>query len=407
MTDQVQAAAPAWLQHASSAADQSADSVQQLLHAVRTQLGMEVAWTSDFVSSEQVFRFVDAEPGATAPAVGDTAPMSGSFCARVLDGRVPALIPNARLDPALALLEITRELEIGCYLGAPLLAPDGSVSGMLCLTSRAPMPALDERDLATVKLLAQLLHDLQVRALDEASVQARRQELVDDLQCVIAGESRWAVLQPIVDVRTGDVVAVEGLSRFSSERTPAEWFDAASRLGLGPELELAAAGSVLDLLRDGLVRDGVAVCVNISPRTLLSADLGALLRGLDPSRLVLELTEHEPVHDYAELAAVLAPWRARGLRIAVDDAGAGYASLQHVLMCRPDLVKLDMALVRGVDADPVRRALVDAVATFARGAGMQVVAEGVETEGERAELVGLGVTQLQGFLLGAPTAPPR
>src|SRR5688500_7021576 len=135
MTEQAQTSL-AWLDDLGRAADDAASSVQQLLHAVRTQLGMEVAWTSDFVAAEQVFRFVDAEPGAAAPAVGGRAPMSGSFCARVLDGRVPPLIPNARLDPSLALLEITRELQIGSYLGAPLLGPDGSVAGMLCLTSR-------------------------------------------------------------------------------------------------------------------------------------------------------------------------------------------------------------------------------------------------------------------------------
>lgn len=391
-----------WMQGVAAAADDHESSVQRLLHAVRTHVGMEVAWTSDFVGGQQVFRFVDASDGAPAPVVGSALPLTGSFCARVLDGRVPALIPDARHEPATALLDVTRELQIGSYIGVPLLTADGSVGGMLCATSRSAMPTLTDRDLATVQLLAQLLHDLHVRAIDAAELRSAREKLRDELLRVIDGHDRWAVLQPIVDAQTGAVVAVEGLSRFASDRSPAQWFDAASRTGLSSELELAAARSVLALLRDGTVPSDMAVSLNLSPTTLVDADLATLFDGVDPVRLIVEITEHQPVEDYARLTALLAPWRARGLRLAVDDAGAGYASLQHVLMCLPDLIKLDMALVRGVERDQVRRALVRAVVDFAREAGIQVVAEGVETEQERQALVRLGVDLLQGYLLGRP-----
>ena len=383
-------------------ATDTASAVQQLLHAVRTQIGMQVAWTSEFTGAHQVFRFVDAEPGAVAPAVGSSAPMSGSFCARVLDGRVPALIPDARQEPATALLDITRDLEIGSYLGVPLLAADGTAHGMLCAVSSGATPTLSERDLATLRLLAQLLHDLQVRALDEAAVLVQRESLVAELMGVIGGRGRWVALQPVVDAGSGSVVMFEGLSRFDSARTPAQWFDAAGRAGLSVELELAAAATVLDLLRAGAVSDDAAVSVNLGPAAVLTADLARLLDGVEPGRVVVEVTEHSPVRDYDALAAALEPWRRRGLRLAVDDAGAGFASLRHVLMCRPDVVKLDMALVRDVDVDVVRQSLVSAVAGFAATNGIALVAEGVETESERDELVRLGVPLLQGYLLGRP-----
>jgi EAL domain-containing protein (putative c-di-GMP-specific phosphodiesterase class I) len=390
-----------WLRDVAERGTDLASTVQQLLHAVRLHLGMEVAWTTDFVGTDQVFRCVDAETGASAPAVGSSLPLSGSFCARVVDGRAPALIPDARQEPAVALLDVTRELEIGAYIGVPLVGPLGTVTGMLCATSRSALPVLSDRELQTLRLLAQLLRDLQMRELDEVALRTAREQLVRDVERVIRGEDRTVVLQPIVDARSGVLVAVEGLSRFASERTPAQWFEAAARAGLRTELELAAARSILELVRSGAVPPDAAVCINLSPACVVTADLGALLADVDPARIVIEVTEHQQVDDYARLVEVLAPWRRRGLRLAVDDAGAGYASLQHVLMCAPDLLKLDMALVRGVDGDPVRKALVSAVMTFARDIGIGVIAEGVETEAERAALVALGVPMLQAFLIRA------
>lgn len=380
----------------------AAESVRLLLHVVRSHLRMQAAWTSEFAGDDLVFRYVDAEPGAPAPREGRRMPLSASYAVRVRDGRMPSFIPDTRCEPAVALLDRTGELEIGSYLGVPLVGADGTVSGMLCATGRDPKPQLSERDVATLDLVAELLHDLQVRALDAEVARERKEDLIAELSDAIEGEGRHAVLQPIVDVRTGDVVAVEGLARFDSERTPAQWFDVAHRMSLTVALESAAATSVLDLLRDGAVPDGAAVHVNLGPDTVVDADLEELLDGVDPERVVVEMTEHRPVQDYALLLKTLVPWRERGLRVGVDDVGAGYSSMQHVLRCSPDVVKLDMALVRDVDTDKARQAIVRAGADFARTSGIQMVAEGVETEAERETLARLGVPLQQGFLFGRP-----
>src|SRR5688500_5757188 len=108
------------------------DTVQRLLRVARTQLGVEVAWTRESAGPPQVYRYVDAAEGVRAPAAGTVGPVPGSFCAMVLDGRVPPLIPDARAEPAAALIEASPLITIGSYVGAPLVAPDGTVVGMLC-----------------------------------------------------------------------------------------------------------------------------------------------------------------------------------------------------------------------------------------------------------------------------------
>jgi GAF domain-containing protein len=121
--------------------DGYADAVQRLLSVVRTQLGMQTAWLSEFVGDQQVLRFVDAEPGADAPVTGDTFPLTATFCARVLDGRFPALIPDARAVPEAALLASGAGTNIGAYLGVPLVGPAGATVGMLCAVSDRACPA--------------------------------------------------------------------------------------------------------------------------------------------------------------------------------------------------------------------------------------------------------------------------
>ena len=127
-----------------------------------------------------------------------------------------------------------------------------------------------------------------------------------------------------------------------------------------------------------------------------------MLDGYPAQRLVLELTEHAVVQDYASLQVALHPLRQRGVRVAIDDAGAGYASMRHILQVRPDIIKLDMSLTRGIDQDFQRRAMASALIAFARETGSVIVAEGVETEAELAQLKRLGAANAQGFLLGRP-----
>lgn len=394
------------LADASSAEDAYGPSVQRLLHLLRVHAAMEVAWTSEFVGAEQVFRFVDVAPGKTGPEPGSTAPLSTAYCSRVLDGTMPAVIPDSRVDATAALLDITFELQIGAYLGVPLIGPDGSVEGMVCAISSAPTPTLDERDLVSARLIADLIEDLHRRALGSAEAKRRRDQLYDDVIRICAGEGRRPVLQPIVHIATGDVVAAEGLTRFTSgDRTPAEWFAAADTVGLRTELEVCAARTILATLAGS--RPPSVISVNLSPDIVASGRLCELVGCVDPARVIVEITEHAPVESYDELHRVLDPFRNSGLRLAVDDAGAGYASMTHVLRLRPDFIKVDMSLIGGLDADPVRQSLVSAMTNFASETGASVIAEGVETRAELAALAAIGVPCAQGYLYGEPSEQPR
>jgi EAL domain-containing protein (putative c-di-GMP-specific phosphodiesterase class I) len=207
--------------------------------------------------------------------------------------------------------------------------------------------------------------------------------------------------QPVFGLAGGECVAVEALARFPSETGlgTAAWFDRADELGLRLELELAAVRSALDHLDE--LPANVLLSVNVSPDTILSPEFAALVEPV-ADRLIVEITEHAPVADYAALTAALAPLRERGTRIAIDDVGAGFASFRHILLLAPDIVKLDFSLTHRIETDSTRRALASALVDFGAGAGATIVAEGIETEDELELLRALGIDQGQGYHLGRP-----
>jgi EAL domain-containing protein (putative c-di-GMP-specific phosphodiesterase class I) len=212
------------------------------------------------------------------------------------------------------------------------------------------------------------------------------------------------VFQPIVDLRRSAVQGYEMLARLANDPagTPLQWLAAAERHGLGNALEASLVAAGIHA-REHLPR-GTYLSINISPGALVSADVRAVLDaapgGLD--QIVVEVTEQKPVENYDELATVLDRARQAGARVAVDDAGAGYASLQHVLKLRPEYVKLDRGLIADADADPAKLALIEAVGLFAGRLDAALVAEGIERRAEQETLAGLAVPLGQGYLFGRP-----
>ena len=244
-------------------------------------------------------------------------------------------------------------------------------------------------------------------SLDTYSAQADRveefhqQRLARTRQAFEPGVLR-AVFQPIVDLGAGETVGVEALARFESapQRSPDKWFTEAVTVGLGTDLELLAISTALDEFAQ--LGDDRFLSVNTSPATAASSGLRESLTGTAPDRIVLELTEHVPVQDYVGLIDALADLREDGIRIAIDDAGTGYAGLEHLLQIRPDIVKLDMELTRGVHADPSRRALTTAMVTFCDEINATIVAEGIETAEDLDVLRSLGVPWGQGYHIARP-----
>lgn len=223
---------------------------------------------------------------------------------------------------------------------------------------------------------------------------------------VIAERRLEVVFQPVYSLRDGRLVAAEALARFPDDpgRSPDLWFAEAARLGVGVDLELAAVAAVLEA-STGLP-PGVAVAVNTSPSTLTDPRFVDLVHGRDDRPVIVEVTEHAVVDDYATLAAVAADLREEGVRIAVDDAGAGFSSLRHIVRLGPDVIKLDTGLTQGLATDPVRRAMATSLLRFAHETGSEMVAEGIETRADLVTWLDLGADAGQGHLLGRPGPLP-
>ena len=248
-------------------------------------------------------------------------------------------------------------------------------------------------------ILEELTGRLQVEGEEEELLRAQAARIRD----VLADRGSWnMVYQPIVDLEANVVVGFEALARFPSapERPVETWFTEAAAVGLRLELELAAVEAALAELPDAPA--GPYLSVNAMPETLASPGLAELLAAAPADRLVVEITEHAPVHDYEALNRAMQRMRGRGVRLAVDDAGAGFASLRHILQLAPDIIKIDNALTRNVYKDPARRALAAGLISFATELGATVVAEGIQTRQELETLQELGVRYGQGFYIRRP-----
>ncbi|MET3920310.1 EAL domain-containing protein [Arthrobacter sp. UYEF20] len=220
------------------------------------------------------------------------------------------------------------------------------------------------------------------------------------------GEGLAAAYQPIIDTSRGTVVGYEALARFPgfAEKNPDAWFAAARTHGKSAELEAAALRTAL--AARATLPLNCFLTVNVSPELLPTECIRSVWR--DEGNLagvVVELTEQTPIDSYVELEPDLDQLRAAGALIAVDDAGAGYAGLRHLLALRPSLIKIDRELIQGVDQDEAKRALVSMLGTFACHVDAWILAEGVERIEELDALVSLGVPLVQGYCLARP-APP-
>ncbi len=226
---------------------------------------------------------------------------------------------------------------------------------------------------------------------------------VAEVEAVLRDEAVLVALQPVLRLSDGEVVGVEALARFGGRIPTDRWFRGAARCGLGLDLEVLCLQRALDLLPE--LPEDRFLAVNVSPAALVDTRALDAFEGADLCRVVVEVTEHEAVADYPGVRAVLQRLRARGARIAVDDTGAGYASLRHVLLLQPEVVKLDTALVRDLATDPRKRALVVALTSFAQEVGSTVLAEGIETAEHLESLLEIGVDLGQGWHLGVPVFP--
>lgn len=376
------------------------DAITRALQSVRKHLGMEVAYVSEFVGNRTVFRQVDAPGLEHLIKVGDSHSLDDVYCRHILAGRLPNVMPDTAAVPFAAAMPITGAVPIGKHMSIPLRLDDGEVYGMFCCLGPQADPSLNERDLQTMKIFAELTaHEVR------RDVQAKRNTAakLERISEVMTSGLMSIVYQPICDIQNGGVAGFECLTRFASTpyRTPDVWFKEAGEVEQGAMLEMAAIKLALTAL--AVLPNEIYLGVNASPDTITSPGFSSVFDGISLQRIVLEITEHAEVKDYSALLAAIEPMRRGGAKLAVDDAGAGYSGLQHILRLRPDLIKLDLALTRNIDADVARRALAAALVNFGDATNSGIIAEGVETAAELEALKALGVGKAQGYFLGRPS----
>jgi EAL domain-containing protein (putative c-di-GMP-specific phosphodiesterase class I) len=388
-----------------SAAEQQ---VADLLRTAKSSLNLSVAFLSRLDGTTQHLEVVES----SVPFLfkeGATQKQETTFCQAILDGRLPAVIPDVKDHPAAMKLPAARLPRIRSYVSVPVVLSDGSLYGTFCAAGLTSDAALTKRDKSLMEVLA---HAASLVIEPGIREQARCDEIAERLLPVMEAGGPLVVLQPIVELSTGDRVGAEALSRFPQDwgKAPDVCFGEAHSIGLGHPLELLA----LERAADHLATVDGYVSMNVSPATLLTPECTALLDRLPLERVLLELSEHDPVDDYDALRGTLAPLRSRGMRLAIDDVGAGFSSLRHIVVTAPDVIKLDRSLVDGVTADPVLRTLVRSLVDFGHGCDASVVAEGVETEDDAATLRDLDVDHGQGWHFGRPgpasdlaPCPPR
>lgn len=377
-------------------------------------------------TSDDEFVVVSAH-GLTASLLGLTLPGRGTFQGRAIETGQPQVSHDTPADAQLTdqVRAIGNRLGIRSLAVIPLLHnnipigalsltateshrfTDADIDSMVSLSSF--MSAAIDSHSELSRLLDDLLGDPDApgnssTARFVASVltpgAAEREHLHDELDALLADPLKLIpVFQPIVELATGRILGYEGLSRFPEhpETTPVERFEAARRLGRGRSLEVMALRRIL--AASACLPAACFVSVNLSPSTALDPEVHDILTS-QKRTIVIEITEHERFPD--DLAEKLKPLRDNGIQLAIDDAGAGFASFAQLLRLRPDFIKIDGELTADIDADPVRRALATAIVQLSTEMGSSTIAEAIESVPQMQTLHRLGIRLGQGFAIGPP-----
>ena len=383
----------------SDPAEVEAPTAHALVCAAREHLGMDLAFVAEFSGGRRIFRFTDSAPGALRLEAGASDLLADTYCEQIVNGSIPGVIPDVADEPAVRDLAVTDRLGIAAYVGVPVRHSDGSLFGTLCVISHVVRKDLDEGARRYLAVMAETIAADVERSSRAPAEQSERRQRIEE--ALATPGSFVPAYQPIVDLGTGLVVGAEALTRFTVDgRGPIAWFAEAATVGLGIDLELAAARAALEGFED----DGnLFLAVNVSPPALDPlVDVLSSGAGRRPDHVVVELTEHTEIAEYEHLRGLADRLHGSGVQLAVDDTGAGVASLRHILELRPDIIKLDLSLTIGIDHDPVRQALAEALASFAERIDADVIAEGIETRGQLEAVAGLGIRLGQGYHLGRP-----
>ncbi|MDI5886123.1 EAL domain-containing protein [Cobetia amphilecti] len=378
----------------------SNDILKVIANVARRSLGTDVSFVGMFKDGNRLIKAVSKNLSSdSAISENDSAESNNTYCYNITNGSLPNFIEDTNSNEITKNLSVTKDLNIGSYIGLPITSSTGHVYGTLCCFNNRPLSIsknYDHKVLESLAHTAGLLLDLSKETQNTISSNRIR------IESALINNAINILFQPIYDVEKDKVVGYECLSRFDnpSEIPTYEWFKQARECKLDTELELAAFLKAISFLN--LFPSDQYLSINLSPNSIYNKQSMAIITGFDLSRIVIEITEHERVKSYDAFKLALLDLRKKGAKIAIDDAGAGYASLKHILEIDADKIKLDISLIRDIDSDKKRRALARALIAFANEIGTEVLAEGVETKDEMMTLVGMGVSYVQGYYIGRP-----
>ena len=370
-----------------------------LLALVRKHLDMDVAFISEFINDERVFKVVDNPSENQIVKVGNADPINETYCQKITDDKLSPIITNTNANPITKAMPVTEKLGIGAYIGVPINLSNGKLYGTFCCYKSHHDESLNDRDLSFLNIISEIATGLIEKNLSKS---ISRNHAKSAIEQIISDNDISIYFQPIFSLKNNKVAGFESLARFFTTpyKTPDVWFKEAKKVGLNEALEmLAIKNAVTNIAK---FNNSTYIAINCSPSHILSGALENTLQNIDCTRLVLEITEHSPISDYEKMRTALTPLRKRGLRLAIDDVGAGFSSFQHILELEADIIKLDISLTQNINTDKRKFLLAKALCGFAKAIDCTIVAEGIETEQEFNSLRKLNVDSVQGYFIGRP-----
>jgi len=371
----------------------------RLLSLVRKHLKMDVAFISEFIQTDRVFKVVDNHTDNHCVSVRNSDPICETYCKKISDNDLEPIIPNTHKHPITKAMPVTKKLNIGAYIGVPIVLASGKTYGTFCCYKTTFDDDLNDRDLAFLKLISELATELIEQRSQSDTISNETKILIEN---IIKTNAITIYFQPIFNLVTNQLSGYESLSRFFTQpyKTPDVWFKDADNLGLGEALEILAIQNTLHCMDE--LAPHAYVTINTSPAHILSGSINNVLQNVDCTRIILEVTEHSPILDYQAMRAALEPLRNKGVKLAIDDVGAGFSSFQHILELEADIIKLDISLTENINNDQRKFLLAKALCGFAKAINCTIVAEGIENKEELLTLRQLKVDNVQGYFIGRP-----
>lgn len=380
--------------------------IRNVVKELREFLNMDIAYVSQFHDEFQTFIAVDFSQEGEKVGIceGDSTYLSKSFCKRVADGNLPNLMIDATIEPKVADIPETFAVPIKSFISAPITMNDGKVFGSICCFSRSTCDWLTPQDATLLQLFSEFIaRSFNVRT-DTLNKILKYQK---EINYIIKNKQYEILYQPIIEYETKSAIGFEALTRFQKNnvsKSTQELFRIASMTGMAPQLETDVIQSAFAQFSPS--SNNQFLSVNVSPKTVQSKAFLTAFEAWGNHPFVLELTEHDAVENYASLRDSLDTVTDSRARLAIDDAGSGYASFKHIVELSPSIIKIDASIIRGVYKSRNKQGLIKAFVEYGKFTNTKIIAEGIETQDELDSLLSLGVKLFQGYYFALPTRNP-